>query len=258
MERSPVLRRLFNRIFYQWVARLDSRGDVTLMNYGYEGDDIDLTLDEADEADRYNLQLYYAVARPAEFTGRDVLEVGSGRGGGAAFLMRTLNPKSVTGVDFAEKSVRFAEAAHPLEGLRFFHGDAEDLPFDDASFDVVINVESSHCYGSMSRFVGEVRRVLRPGGLFLWADLRPTELMPTVLEDMQAAGFATIEQETITPQVLASLVHLSEKHRQLIDSRVPGFVRPLFYRFAGVDGTTYQQQFESGDLTYLRLALRAP
>ena len=258
MDRSPFLRRVLHRIFYQWLARLDKDGDVTLMNYGYNGDDISLELAPEDQPHRYNLQLYYAVARPAELKGRDVLEVGSGRGGGASFLTRYLEPRSMTGVDYAEKSVEFAQRAHPVEGLRFVHGDAEDLPFEDNSFDVVINVESSHCYGSMSQFVKEVRRVLRPGGQFLWADLRHPELVTSVLVDMEQAGFQIVEQETITPQVLASLEHLSEKHRALVDKHVPDFARPLFYRFAGVEGTTYQQQFESGELTYLRLALQAP
>jgi ubiquinone/menaquinone biosynthesis C-methylase UbiE len=44
------------------------------------------------------------------------------------------------------------------------HGDAENLPFPQVSFDAVINVESAHCYGSIERFLAEVHRVLRPGG----------------------------------------------------------------------------------------------
>ena len=51
-------------------------------------------------------------------------------------------------------------------------GDAENLPFPDQSFDAVINIESSHCYPRFPRFLAEVARVLRPGGHFLYADLR--------------------------------------------------------------------------------------
>jgi SAM-dependent methyltransferase len=40
------------------------------------------------------------------------------------------------------------------------------------SFDAVINVEASHCYPSLPRFLAEVARVLRPGGHFLYADVR--------------------------------------------------------------------------------------
>jgi ubiquinone/menaquinone biosynthesis C-methylase UbiE len=46
----------------------------------------------------------------------------------------------------------------------------EKLPFPDESFDAVINVEASHAYPQLSRFLGEVARVLHPGGHFFYAD----------------------------------------------------------------------------------------
>ena len=51
-----------------------------------------------------------------------------------------------------------------MTGLDFVHGDAESLPFSDGSFDAVINVEASHAYPRLTRFLEEVVRVLRPGG----------------------------------------------------------------------------------------------
>merc|ERR1719335_1617700 len=47
-----------------------------------------------------------------------------------------------------------------------------DLPFADGSMDVVLCIESSHCFADFERFLAEVRRVLRPGGRFSLADLR--------------------------------------------------------------------------------------
>jgi len=40
---------------------------------------------------------------------------------------------------------------------------------------VILNVESSHCYGNMANFIAEVYRVLKPNGKFSWADLRASE-----------------------------------------------------------------------------------
>src|SRR5258708_14045516 len=54
--------------------------------------------------------------------------------------------------------------------VEFVGGDAENLPFAKASFDVVINVESAHCYGSIDRFLAEVHRVLRSSGRLAFAD----------------------------------------------------------------------------------------
>ena len=57
-------------------------------------------------------------------------------------------------------------------------GDAQNLPFPDESFDAVINVEASHIYPNFERFLGEVARVLRPGGHFLYADFRNRDGLP--------------------------------------------------------------------------------
>jgi SAM-dependent methyltransferase len=259
MARFPALRRLVNRLFYQYLAGLDQHGDVRLMNYGYAAlrpDAATLPLEGRDAADRYSLQLYRQVAGAIDLSGRDVLEVGSGRGGGASYVMRTLHPRSMTGVDFSSRAAAFCQRFYDVPGLRFRHGDAEKLPFDDASFDVVINVESSHCYGSMPRFLSEVARVLRPGGHLLWADHRSPSALPALMEAIDLAGFEVEAQERITPNVLAALGYQRERNRALIDHGVPRVARGIFYAFAGVEGTLIYDRFDSGALEYMRLVLR--
>jgi fatty-acid O-methyltransferase len=59
---------------------------------------------------------------------------------------------------------RWARRHAEGSAVELVHGDAENLPFPQVSFDAVINVESAHCYGSIERFLAEVHRVLRPGG----------------------------------------------------------------------------------------------
>lgn len=260
MSRWPGLRRWLNRAFYQYIARLDRRGEVTLMNYGYVALDPDtppLPLDPGDEPNRTCLQLYHHVAHAVDLAGRDVLEVGSGRGGGASFVKRYHKPRALTGVDYSDRAVAFCQRTHRIDGLRFVHGDAESLPLDDGSFDAVINVESSHCYGSMPRFLAEAARVLRPGGHLLWADLRPPHVTPTLLDQARAAGFEIVQQETIAPNVMAALSHQAARNRALIERIVPHFARNIFYHFAGVEGASLiEQRLKSGELTYLRLALQ--
>ena len=70
-------------------------------------------------------------------------------------------------------------------------GDAEHLPFDDESFDVVTNLESSHTYPDLRAFLGEVRRVLRPGGWFLHTDLLAGQRWMEVQAILAALGFTT-------------------------------------------------------------------
>lgn len=53
-----------------------------------------LPLDAADERNRYCIQLYHRTAAQADLSGRRVLEVGCGNGGGASYLTRTMRPAS--------------------------------------------------------------------------------------------------------------------------------------------------------------------
>jgi ubiquinone/menaquinone biosynthesis C-methylase UbiE len=72
---------------------------------------------------------------------------------------KTLHPASYTGLDFNPDGIAFAKKRHNLPGLDFVHGDAENLPFPDESFDVVLNVEASHAYPHFDRFLSELVRV---------------------------------------------------------------------------------------------------
>jgi ubiquinone/menaquinone biosynthesis C-methylase UbiE len=76
-----------------------------------------------------------------------------------------LHPASYTGLDLNPAGVDFCRKKHKLPGLDFVQGNVEDLPFADQSFDAVINVEASHLYFRFPRFLAEVARVLRPGGI---------------------------------------------------------------------------------------------
>ena len=138
LESSPSLRRLIWRWWYGRLAGKYTARDWTFMNYGYAppAGTEPLPLDPADEPDRYCAQLYHHVAGPAHLRGADVLEVGSGRGGGASFLTRTHRPASYTGADYSPQAVALCQQRHAgVPGLKFVVGDAEKLPFPDASFE---------------------------------------------------------------------------------------------------------------------------
>jgi SAM-dependent methyltransferase len=95
----------------------------------------------------------------------DVLDVASGEGYGSALLAQVA--KSVVGVDIAEESVEHAKAAHGMPGLIFLHGDARRIPCSDSSFDAVVSFETLEQFYQHAEFLAEIRRVLRPGGLFI-------------------------------------------------------------------------------------------
>ena len=115
-----------NGLYRYFTRRLDD--DVVFMNWCYETDPpMRIPLDPSDEPDRYPIQLYHATATQSDLTGKRVLEVGCGRGGGASYLTRTLKPASYTGLDLNASGIEFCRRRHQVPGLDFVSGNAEDL-----------------------------------------------------------------------------------------------------------------------------------
>ena len=125
----PKFRKATRKQMYQFMAGYYQKQDWTFMNYGYAPDDeVETpTLEADDEINRYCIQLYHHVANAINLKGLKVLEVGSGRGGGANYIKRYLNPAQMVGVDFSDKAVDLCREHYRVEGLSFMPGDAEDL-----------------------------------------------------------------------------------------------------------------------------------
>jgi ubiquinone/menaquinone biosynthesis C-methylase UbiE len=246
--------------WYQTLSILDKDSVVPFMNYGYAPIDPQtpaVELRPEDQTHRYSIQLYRRVAGAIDLRDKDVLEVGCGRGGGASFVKRYLGPRSVTGLDFSGRAVAFCRQQYRLDGLSFRTGDAESLPFTDNSFGAALNVESSHCYNSMERFLSEVRRVLTPGGHFLFADIRRREAVPVLREELRASGLRLLEEERITPNVLRALELDSERKSSLIErSDAPKLFRKRIRHFAGLKGSQVYLRFQTREWEYMRFVLQ--
>jgi len=98
------------------------------------------------------------------FAGGELLEVGCGMGSDLVQFAR--GGSHVTGLDYTPRSVEITRRRFDVYGLagRFLVGDAENLPFEDASFDVVYSNGVLHHTPDTQRAIDEVYRVLRPGG----------------------------------------------------------------------------------------------
>jgi ubiquinone/menaquinone biosynthesis C-methylase UbiE len=95
----------------------------------------------------------------------DVLELGSGTGLHTSALMQT--GAKVVASDISPNSLKVI--MRRIEGVRTQVADMEDLPFKNDSFDVVTSA-GSLSYGDPDTVDAEVRRVLRPGGIFICVD----------------------------------------------------------------------------------------
>jgi len=97
-------------------------------------------------------------ARP----GDTVLDLCCGTGDVALALAR--RGATVTGIDFSHAMLDVARRRHAPTGVQFIHGDAMQLPFPDASADIVTVASGLRNVADVDRALAEWRRVLRPGG----------------------------------------------------------------------------------------------
>ena len=94
-----------------------------------------------------------------------LLDVGCGAGHTTLFLARRYPELELVGVDLSEEMLQLArEEGGGLANLSFQQGDAQQLPFRDNSFDLVMSLASIKHWPQQQRGVAELYRVLRPGG----------------------------------------------------------------------------------------------
>ncbi|MCX6035559.1 MAG: class I SAM-dependent methyltransferase [Chloroflexi bacterium] len=113
-----------------------------------------------------------------------VLDVATGNGQFINFLIESLKDyDEIIGIDTSEKAaVAFAEAFKDKPQVRFVRMDAVKMNFPDASFDTVCISNSLHHMPDLEPVLAEMRRVLRPGGHFIIAEMyrdNPTETQMT-------------------------------------------------------------------------------
>lgn len=256
--RSPKFWIQTSKYLYGYLNhRLENAPEITFLNYGYaplNGERI--TLDSKDEINRVYIQLYHSVAGGVDLRGLNVLEISCGRGGGAKYIKQYLKPRFMVGVDLAKKALTFCRKNHVAEGLRFACGNALDMPVAEGSVDAVVNIEASHDYPDLPRFLSEVKRVLKPRGHFLYTDFRKKKYCGHWREQLMASGLTLVQEEDISRNVLKGLEQNTEHNSTLIRKLAPWLLRPVFYQFAGVKGSYVYKGFDSDKMKYVRYVFR--
>jgi ubiquinone/menaquinone biosynthesis C-methylase UbiE len=245
---------------YQYLAkRAAEHEDLLFWNFGFTDPGSNgrkLLLDDSDEKHRYCIQLYDYVASAVDLKGKDVLEVGCGCGGGSSFLMKRHSPRSYSAIDQVEEAIELCQRRHSVSGLSFSCGQAESLPFEKDSFDVVINVESSHGYGSLDHFLKEVLRVLRLNGYFLLTDFRHKDEMAPLRERLERCGFRFLKEEIITPHVLRAMELDHERKMSLLNRKAPKLLLNSLKYWWGTRDSKRYELFSSGEESYFSYVLQ--
>jgi ubiquinone/menaquinone biosynthesis C-methylase UbiE len=263
LRESRIARRLrvpVWKMFYN-LSRQDNRGSdlMDFMNLGYLAEADAGTVDDTVEIiDHLSERLYDRVVEGVELEDRTVLEVGCGPGAGSAHMAAAYGPASLLGIDLSNDMISWCREHHAAANLSFEQGNAQDLPVATGSVDVVVNVESSHCYPSRLRFFEEVKRVLRPGGSFVCADIivsptRKKEAQDTVSPQLKEAGLALDNCTDITENVMAarSAVSRSQAFQALFREKTPAVVAPFVEECIFLPGSNAYARMASREVIYL-------
>jgi len=252
--------------FYDAICFLYPQSKWKVMNYGYavlnENGHL-VALKEEDQEERFCLQLYHYVATSLNtvknLAGKTVVEVGCGRGGGLNYVKRYLSPERCIGFDLSENQVKFCQTYYSEDNLEYHQGSAGDFaglaPVKDG-VDVVLNVESSHCYPSFSEFVSQVDKVLKPGGIFAFTDFRAADKIEEMEKELEAHSLRIVKKEDITINVLHGLKLDEERRMKLIDGYVHKGLRTLFKKFSGLNGTRINQEMIDKQTIYMAYTLQ--
>jgi ubiquinone/menaquinone biosynthesis C-methylase UbiE len=97
-----------------------------------------------------------------------VLDVGCGSGWATRLLADKAASGQVVGIDIADEMIKLArEESVTFRNVDFRVASVEKLPFSDCEFTHAFSMESLYYYADMSAALAEIRRVLKPGGLFV-------------------------------------------------------------------------------------------
>lgn len=116
--------------------------------------------------------------------GLRVLDVGAGTGFTTEGIVQRVDAANVTMLDQSPHQLARSHRRPVLSACRRVEGDAEHLPFPDATFDRYVSAGSIEYWPDPARAIAEAHRVLRPGGIALVAGpLRPRHRVARLLAD---------------------------------------------------------------------------
>ncbi|MEI6554825.1 MAG: class I SAM-dependent methyltransferase [Paludibacter sp.] len=249
---------LIYKALYWYISTVDKNKEVLFMNYGYHDSFENIELLKVDEINRYSIQLYHRLAKMVDIEGKDIVEIGSGRGGGLAYITKTFKPSTALGIDLNSKASKFGNKHFKLNGLSFKQGNAQQLDLEANSIDIIFNVESSHRYPEMHLFLDEVYRSLKSGGHFLFTDFRPQGEMKSLIHLLSQYNFVKFDEQFINKEVVRALELDTERREALVNKYAPPFLRKSFHDFAGNMGSPTFKGLESGELVYFVFCFQKP
>ncbi len=147
---------------------------------------------------RYNM-----VCQLLDLRGKTVLDIASGSGYGTNLLAKSA--LRAFGVDISQEAVEYSSNRYQRDNLTYLVGSCLDIPLDADNVDVVVSFETIEHFENHDRFMSEIQRVLRPGGVLimsspnkrLYTDIPQTH-NPYHVHELYTSEFRTMIQSSFT------------------------------------------------------------
>ncbi len=125
---------------------------------------------------------------------QDFLEAGCGNGLVTKYLAEKYGA-SVTGIDIDPQQIELArKEAEGMQNISYLEADTTSLPFEDRKFDIVLSFGVLHHIENWLDALKEIKRVLKPGGYFLYADIiYPEKITSMDRSSNMSFGLVTID-----------------------------------------------------------------
>ncbi|MEO6069898.1 MAG: class I SAM-dependent methyltransferase [Chitinophagaceae bacterium] len=247
---APIAKRFYN--YFYSIKGIDH---LSINNYGFAPVDNDLAV--YPPVFQFGIQLYKELVKNGSgymITDKSkVVEIGCGKGAGAAYLIQKFHPLHFTGIDYSSQAIGYCKKNYPqLKNAQFICADAHAIPLPDGFADVVINVESSHIYKDPFAFFKEVNRVLQPNGKFLFTDYRYLKHCSILQleKEIKDSGFLILHKRDITQNIYDSCIGASPFRKNLIEEASPPFLKKYFGHYSGLKGSKKHLQFGNGEIVY--------
>ncbi|MBA3816680.1 MAG: 3-demethylubiquinone-9 3-O-methyltransferase [Parachlamydiaceae bacterium] len=162
-----------------------------------------------------------------------ILDVGCGAGFLSNYLAQEKH--QVTGIDLSQSSLDVAKKFDSTSSVKYLHGNAYQLPCDDACFDVVCAMDILEHVEHPANLIQEASRVLKPGGMFFFHTFNRTWLsrmivikgvdwlVPNAPKDMHVYDLF------ITPEELKALCHKQHLQVELLRGFMPDICAKAFW-----------------------------
>jgi ubiquinone/menaquinone biosynthesis C-methylase UbiE len=168
--------------------------------------------EDVDTARKYNKEVggymrlvsrsFLSVARKWGITDGRVLDVGTGTGAIAIVFAQALPGVQAVGLDLSDVALNLAgDNARKSEiphRITFEKGDAQDMPFEENTFDLVVSSNTLHLIKNPVKMFDEVHRVLKPQGKFFISDFRRSWLV--ILSNHFRASYSPKEARDLLRQ----------------------------------------------------------